>query len=129
MADAGKTYTYTITETTGFGAGWSISGPVTATVAVTNNGDGTLAAEVTYSPDNKTITNSYSANGEATLQVTKAISGADWPKDDAGNPKTLTFTLSGTGSAPMPTTTTVTLSAPGTASFPKISYTDRKSVV
>ena len=55
--NAGKTYTYTITETAGFGDQWTASDPVTVKVKVTDNGDGTLTATPTYTPENKTITN------------------------------------------------------------------------
>jgi pilin isopeptide linkage protein/LPXTG-motif cell wall-anchored protein len=116
-ADAGKTYTYTISEN-GFGDGWTGSGAVTATVKVTDNGDGTLGTEVTYTPGSDTITNTYAASGNATLKVTKAISGAAWP---AG--KSLTLTLAGEEGAPMPTATTTTLSAAGEATFGAIAYT------
>ena len=37
LSDAGKTFTYTISETGQFGAGWTASGPVTATVHVVDN--------------------------------------------------------------------------------------------
>ena len=57
-SDAGQTYTYTISED-GFGGNWSSSGKVTATVEVTDNGDGTLATAITYAPKDKTITNKY----------------------------------------------------------------------
>ena len=116
-SDVGKTYTYTISED-GFGDGWTASGDVTATVKVTDNGDGTLATEITYSPENKTITNTYEAKGEAVLEATKAIEGAAWPSG-----KTITFTLAGEGGT-LPETKTVTLSAPGTATFEKITYTE-----
>ena len=114
-SDMGKTYTYTIIEN-GFGEGWTSSGPVTATVLVSDNGDGTLAASVTYEPEDKTITNTYEATGSAILQVTKALEGAGWPEG-----KTLTFTFSGTGGT-QPITKTVELTEEGTATFEKISY-------
>ncbi len=116
LEDIGKTYTYTISED-GFGSGWTGSGNVTATVVVTDNGDGTLATAVTYNPTNDTITNTYDASGNATINVTKTITGAAWPTG-----KTITLTLEGANNAPMPTTTTATLSAAGNASFGPISY-------
>ena len=45
--------------------------------SVTDKGDGTLATEITYSPENDTITNKYDAEGEVELEAIKAISGAD----------------------------------------------------
>ncbi len=116
-ADAGKTYTYTISED-GFGKGWTGSGDVTATVEVTDNGDGSLATKITYSPEDDTITNTYTATGEAKLEVTKAIAGAAWPEG-----KTLTLTLAGEGGT-LPETKTATLSAAGKASFDAIKYTE-----
>ncbi|MDO4532269.1 MAG: FctA domain-containing protein, partial [Coriobacteriia bacterium] len=118
LADAGKSYTYTISED-GFGDGWTGSpDSITATVAVTDNGDGTLSAEVSYDPTNATITNTYEAEGEATIDVIKALQGAGWPEG-----KELTFTLSGTN-VPMPETTTAKLSSVGKASFGPIAYTE-----
>ena len=117
-SDAGNTYTYVISED-GFGTGWEGSGNITAKVTVTDNGDGTLKTEVKYSPEDATITNTYSANGEATIKVTKALAGAEWPEDE-----TLTFTLTGKDSAPMPKETTVTLGEEGNATFETIKYTE-----
>ena len=117
QADIGKTYTYTISED-GFGTGWIASGDITAKVTISDNGNGTLKVDVEYTPENKTITNTYKAKGEAEIEVTKAISGAEWPEG-----KTITFTLEGSEGAPMPETATTQLSAAGTAAFDKISYT------
>ena len=122
-ADAGKTYTYTITED-GFGTGWKgAPEQITATVVVTDNGDGTLKTEVTYSPEDATITNTYKAEGEAVLEVTKALKGAEWPVDEEGNPKTLTLTLAGEGGK-LPETKTVELTEAGKATFDAITYTE-----
>ena len=113
-ADAGKTYTYTISETTEFGGAWTKTGDITATVAVEDKGDGTVEATVTYSPESQTITNSYSATGETSLVAKKAITGAAWP---AG--KSVVFTLTGSEGAPMPAEgeRTKTLTAAGTVTF------------
>ena len=118
LTDAGKTYTYTISED-GFGKGWTGSDDITATVKVTDKGDGTLETKVTYSPENATITNTYKAKGEAEIEVTKALEGAAWPSG-----KTLTLTLAGTDSAPMPKETTAKLTAAGNAKFGPIAYTE-----
>ncbi len=116
-ADIGKEYTYTISED-GFGQGWSGSDDVTATVKITDAGGGKLNVEVVYSPEDKTITNTYKATGEAKLEVTKVVEGAAWPEG-----KTLTFTLSGEGGT-LPEAKTVELTAAGTAAFDAISYTE-----
>ena len=85
-AHAGKTYEYTITESgSNFPNGWSASpASITATVAVTDKGDGTLETTVTYDPSNKKITNKYKAEGEAELEAVKEVSGADWPSGATG---------------------------------------------
>ncbi|MBR4024461.1 MAG: Cna B-type domain-containing protein, partial [Firmicutes bacterium] len=117
LSDAGQTYNYTITED-GFGDGWTADPGkvITATVVVTDNGDGTLDTAITYSPEDDTITNKYEAEGEVELEAIKAISGADWPED-----ATITFTLAGTGGT-LPETKTVTLTEPGKATFDAITY-------
>ena len=116
-ADAGKTYTYTISETVGFGDGWTASGDVTAYVTVTDNENGTLSTAVSYEGGN-TITNTYTASGSATLAASKAIEGAAWPAGGVA-----TFTLTGSDNAPMPETTTIDLGSTGTAEFGPIGYT------
>ena len=128
LDDAGKEYTYTVTEyfSNEFGSGWAAaSNPVTVKVKVgADTGTGTL--NVTCDPADFTanFSNNYTAKGEAVLKVKKELKGADWP---AG--RSITFTLTGQSGAPMPagcsasTACTVTLNnVPGTASFEKISY-------
>ena len=116
-ADAGKTYTYTISED-GFGTGWTGSGDVTATVKVTDNGDGTLKADVTYDK-NDTITNTYKAEGSVTLEAAKVLTGRDWQKDE-----TFTFQLlDSTGKMLQEKD----VSANGTVTFDAINYTEADS--
>ncbi|MBQ4513623.1 MAG: hypothetical protein II969_11575, partial [Anaerolineaceae bacterium] len=119
--DVGKTYTYTIRETTGFGDGWAASGSITALVAVTDNGNGTLSTTVTYTPSTDNIVNTYGATGSETLKVKKSVAeGQTWPSG-----KSATFTLSAvTSGAPMPAAggTTVTLSSAAEGSFGPITY-------
>lgn len=63
LADAGKTYTYTVKETGTFGDDWTVepADGITATVEVGAaddlNADGTLKTTITYSPNDFTITN------------------------------------------------------------------------
>ena len=92
LKDKGKSYVYTISEGNGFGGTWTGSGDITATVKVEDNGDGTLAANVTYDPENATITNSYKAEGSVQLEAAKALEGVDWPEG-----KELKLTLTGEG--------------------------------
>ena len=81
IADAGKTYTYTIKETSGFGSGWKATpDKITATVVVgEDNGDGTLKeCKVTYSPNDATITNKFTSQKE-TEKKTTPKTGDDTP--------------------------------------------------
>ena len=69
-------YTFTITETKGDLKGVAYdTAPKTITVAVTDNGDGTLTAVPT--PDTATVTayNVYNANGEISLGAEKVLTG------------------------------------------------------
>ena len=71
------TYSYQVFETTESGDGWTCDNNVhDVTINVTDNGDGTLKAEVQTSA---AITNTYATTPvtDATLQVTKSLSGAD----------------------------------------------------
>lgn len=124
LSDAGKTYAYTITED-GFGDGWTGSPTsITATVKVTDNGDGTLATEVSYTPENATITNTYKAEGYIELLAGKKLE----VKEPAYNPPDVsgayTITIAGADGAPMPATTSFTnADGKGTAtSFGAIKY-------
>jgi len=117
-SDAGKTYTYTVSEGDGFGGAWTKSGDVTAKITVTDKGDGTLDTSVEYTPENATIINTYEAEGEESITVTKALAGAAWPTG-----KTLTLTLTGEDDeTPMPETTTATLTAAGDVTFGPIKF-------
>ena len=78
-------YTFTITETKGDLKGVAYdTAPKTITVAVTDNGDGTLTAVPT--PDTATVTayNVYNANGEISLGAEKVLTGRDWTGLDRG---------------------------------------------
>ncbi|MDR4016768.1 MAG: FctA domain-containing protein, partial [Eggerthellaceae bacterium] len=82
LADAGKTYIYTITETTQGSSEWKTAGPVTATVTVgKDNGDGTLSAPtVTYSVSGMNggaalFNNTYETSTQATVNVHKTVTG------------------------------------------------------
>ena len=71
------TYSYQVYETTESGDGWTCDNNVhDVTIKVTDNGNGTLKAEV-QTP--AVITNTYATTPvtDATLQVTKSLSGAD----------------------------------------------------
>jgi pilin isopeptide linkage protein len=66
------TYEYEIDETTGFGAGWTKTGPITVKVKVSeDNATGKLSTTVSYDPEDDTITNSYDTSGKKALEIKK----------------------------------------------------------
>ena len=77
-ADAGKTFTYVITETGHNDKGWTAASDVTVTVKVTENADRTLNVEREYSNGTNAaeFTNVYATSGEAVLSVYKTANGA-----------------------------------------------------
>lgn len=79
LADVGKTYTYTIRERNTGAAGYTYSdADATATVSVTDNGDGTLACDVSYGDGSApTFTNAYHASGAVDLKAWKTLEGRD----------------------------------------------------
>ena len=79
LADVGKTYTYTIRERNTGAAGYTYSdADATATVSVTDNGDGTLACDVSYGDGSApTFTNAYHASGAVDLKAWKTVEGRD----------------------------------------------------
>ena len=82
QADAGKTYTYTVKETTADGSGFTTDKTVyTVTVTITDNGDGTLAVVPTYSTGDETALamifhNTYEATGSLPLTAHKTVNAA-----------------------------------------------------
>ena len=74
LTDAGKTYTYTVSEKQGIEPGVTYdTAPKTVKVTVgKDNGDGTLAdSTVKYPDDGLVFTNTYDAKGSVTLEGTK----------------------------------------------------------
>lgn len=108
-SDEGKTYTYTISETSELGTGWTKASPVTVTVAVgvpSEDDPATIPVTVSYgsrgSEDGQAavFNNTYEANGAATLVVAKRVNGSD-PQSG----QSFRFGLSAlTDGAPMPET-------------------------
>ena len=82
--DAEGTYTYVIKETGHNDKGWTAASDVTATVKVTDNGDGTLKTEITYS---NTVEGAagfddvYTAAGELILNVAKTVNHGELSPD------------------------------------------------
>ena len=79
--DAGKTYSYTISEISDMPGGLAKSADIEVTIEVVDNGDGTVTANVTYT-QNDTITNTYSASGSVILEATKELTGRDWMENE-----------------------------------------------
>ena len=101
------TFEYTITESE-VGPGWSTEPTaVTVTVEITDNGDGTLKANIIGGK--ATITNTYSVKTkEVNPGADETLFGIkDLVVGVPGAPQTFTFTLSGNG--PMPESATATL--------------------
>ena len=125
-SDAGETYEYTISETGTLPGGVTKTDDITATVKVTDNGDGTLKTEVTYSPEDATITNTYTAEPvKAKIDVTKNIDGYIPGEDPNGKVVDRTFDITMTGpkiDGQLETSIT-TSGGTGTASFDEIEYT------
>ncbi len=116
QTDAGKTYTYTIKETTNL-TGMSIenSGDITVTVKLTDDGEGGIVPEVSYSKEDKTIKNTYLASGKTTLSVEKKLEGRNWKDGESYE-----FALIDEAGE---TIDTKTASKNGTVSFKEIEYT------
>ena len=124
FADAGKTFEYTIHEV-GHGSGaWFKPGDVKVTVAVSDKGNGELAAQVTYdradSDGSAALFENAYQPASAALKVTKTINGAT--EDSAA--EEFAFELSARDGAPLPTSTALTVKGTSTAAFDKIRYTE-----
>ena len=84
LADVGKTYYYTIRECDEGAKGYTYSNAAAkAAVSVTDNGDGTLACDVSYWDGSSwdgsapTFTNAYHASGAVDLKAWKTLEGRD----------------------------------------------------
>ena len=131
-ADDGKTFEYVINEIPGSRLGVTYStSSITATVRVTDNGDGTMACAVTYDGGDgtddqkaedksaKRLINTYSASGQTTLIAWKTLENGELvdgqytfkvePAKDSPN-------------APMPTATEAANGADGMITFGPINY-------
>lgn len=123
--DAGKTYTYKVTETGDVAGVANDSAIHTMTVSVSDNGDGSLRIDRTFSDGNQMVfTNAYSAKGSVSLAGTKSIEGRSFKSGDE-----MTFTLTGEDGAPLPAdgsnnvTITPTSGTSASFSFPEIDFT------
>lgn len=118
LSDVGKTYTYEIRETDDGRDGYSYDSHVErVSVAVTDNGDGTLSATPTYSSkDGATFHNSYDASGSLALRAWKVVTGGGAHALKAGE---FSFELDDAdGNA----VATATNEADGTVAFPALTF-------
>lgn len=126
----GKTYTYTIREVPPTEAEKQADGTyvykgvaydahtITATVTIKDNKDGTLTVTPTYSEAEATFTNTYTAEGTAEVEVTKALLGKDL---EAG---AFEFSIEAvTDGAPLPAETVASNDAEGNVTFGDIVFT------
>ena len=112
-------HTYTITEDSTTIAGVSVDGSSkSVTVTVTDNGDGTLKAELTDTSDEIKFINTYETGStDVTLHVAKTVNG----KTDST--ATFTFTLAPvTTGAPVADPAEVTVNAGETGDFGKLTF-------
>lgn len=123
--DVDKTYTYKVAETGDVAGVANDSAVHTMTVSVSDNGDGSLKIDRTFSDGNQMVfTNAYSAKGSIALAGTKNIEGRSFKSGDE-----MTFTLTGEDGAPLPAdgSNSVTIKPDsGTSasfSFPEIDFT------
>ncbi|MDO5434854.1 MAG: FctA domain-containing protein, partial [Clostridia bacterium] len=116
LTDAGKTYTYTITEDdTTLGGITKDAKTKTVKVKITDNGDGTLKTEIVEGSDTIAFTNNYAATGSITFEGAKALTGRSLTEDDV-----FTFTVKEDGfSLPVATGSS---DETGTITFDTIEY-------
>ncbi|MDO5434855.1 MAG: FctA domain-containing protein, partial [Clostridia bacterium] len=83
LTDAGKTYTYTITEDdTTIGGITKDATTKTVKVKITDNGDGTLKTEIVEESDTIAFTNTYEAKGDITFTGAKTLTGRTMTAND-----------------------------------------------
>ncbi len=118
--DAGKEFTYTVHETGHNTDGWVADSDVKATVKVTDNGDGTLSAEVTYSRGTNAAAfdDKYDTEATATISVSKTVNGGT----EAVEGEWFEFELLDEDGNTVEGTQNVKAQAGDTASFSALSY-------
>lgn len=115
------TYKFVIHETGHNDKGWTAASDVVATVVATDNGDGTLKLETTYSRSAEGVAgfdNTYAASGEATIKVTKTVNGGS----DAKEGEFFEFELLDKDGNKVEGVDNVKVQAGGTAEFTGLKY-------
>lgn len=117
LTDVGKTYTYTIREQNLGKGGYTYDEHLeTVTVAVVDNGDGTITATPTYDSDGATFKNDYHASGSLALKAWKELPGRDLADGE------FTFDLLDSDGTVVGTATN---KADGTIEFPALEFTEK----
>ncbi len=83
--DAEGTYSYVIHEVGHSGKGWTSAPDVTATVKASDNGDGTLKTEISYSDTKQgaaAFNDTYTSAGELVLDVAKIVNHGNLSPDE-----------------------------------------------
>ena len=123
LADRGKTYEYTITETKGTAGGVTYDSTTrSAIVKITDKGNGELDVQVTYGTGENVFNNTYDAKGEAVLFATKTLTiiGETTKKLEAGD---FSFKLEEVEGLHLPDAgVTRSNDADGKVAFPAIEY-------
>ena len=118
--DAGKTYTYTVTEVNAGAAGYTYDGSsYTITVKVADAGNGSLTATPTIKKGEETVStiafaNRYASSGEVVLSAHKVLNGRALAQGQ------FTFTLTGPSDSPLDSKTNA---ADGSITFDKLCFT------
>ena len=115
------TYKFVIHETGHNDKGWTAASDVVATVVATDNGDGTLKLETTYSRSAEGVAgfdNTYAASGEATIKVSKTVNGGS----DAKEGEFFEFELLDKDGNKVEGVDNVKVQAGGTAEFTGLKY-------
>ena len=81
--NAGETITYVISELGDLGDGWTKAADQTITVKVTDNGDGTMTADVAYEggASAAAFDNAYAAAGELKANISATVNGGSTASD------------------------------------------------
>jgi len=115
------TYKFVIHETGHNDKGWTAASDVLVTVVATDNGNGTLKLETTYSNPVEGVAgfdDTYAASGEATIKVSKTVNGGS----DAKEGEFFEFELLDKGGNKVEGVDNVKVQAGGTAEFTGLKY-------
>ncbi len=119
-ADDGKTFTYIVHETGHNEGGWFAASDVLATVKVSDNGDGTMKAEVAYSNGtNAAAFDNVKSTVTGKIELYKTVNGGPAKPEES-----FTFQLQPQDGAPAAEQTDITVNGGGKADFGNIEFTE-----